>query len=319
MKFSIDAGVFGEYNIQVLCSKTNKVVRETGFFNNLIVDSYFESFVGGTSVTNATKFSNCRVGTGITAPANTDTTITQLGGNLPRISDPAQNITVSGNTIQCTMVYINNPGEVVGSISEVSIWDAPTAGTMTSRARIKDVAGADTSITVRVSEYLKIIYRLNVSYNLGDIAASAVISGTTYNALMRLMNWNLNLGTDPFASVNPFVIPNSLGSCANNGFGLSKATATNATALAAVTSVPLYSTSETTTSVTAGTYTANSKSRKITWNFSLPSANIAGGVSNVLIHSAAEIGGGLQILFTPPLPKNSSLSLPISITFNFGR
>ena len=87
--------VSGEYCLQVR-KKTGEVVKDTGFFKNLITNQGLDNLCGGS--VSALRYMS--VGTGTTAPAITDTQLV----NLRAVADLA----VTGNTAISSLDTTNN-------------------------------------------------------------------------------------------------------------------------------------------------------------------------------------------------------------------
>lgn len=313
------------YNIQVF-SRDGIFLRETGFFPNLLTDQFFENWVGGGSNSTSSLFSYCQTGNGTGTPTNTDSTITSVGPRFARLStgvvDDLETVVAAGNILTCTSAYISSLGLGVGggSISEVGIFNQSSGGILCSRALIKTVAGVPTAITVAADEYIKVLYKIQVTIDLTDKTGSFVYSGTTYNYTARPMAWNTSLGLAPKNTTNFWVFPKgAINDSATSGFGLNRAVAGDSQTLAAITSRPTYTTSDLTNNVAAIAYTANSKQRKIEYTFGASQGNIAGGIGGIRLENSTYPESGFQISFSPKFPKVSPNSLKVGIIHQFGR
>jgi hypothetical protein len=320
----LDHSLKAFYNVQVF-SRDGIFLRETGFFQNLLPDQFFENFIGGSSNTSSSLFSFCQAGSGTGTPANTDSTITAVGNRFARladgIADALENVIAVGNVLTCTTAYISAVGLGVGggNISELAIFNQVSGGIMVSRALIKTVLGVPTAITIAADEYVKVLYKIQVTVDHADKTGSFVYNSVTYNWTARPMAWNNALSLAPKLSTNFWVFPKGgIVDSANGGFGLNQAVAGDSNTLAAITARPTYTSSSTTSSVSAVAYTANSKQRKIEYTFGASQGNIAGGIGGIMIQNA--LGqSGFQIAFTPKFPKVSPNTFKVGITHQFSR
>jgi len=313
------------YNIQVF-SRNGVFLRETGFFQNLLTDQLFENWIGGDSTNTSSLFSYCQAGNGTGTPTNTDSTISAVGPRFARlatnISDDLENVIAVGNVLTCTSAYISSVGLGVGggSISEIGIFNQSSAGILVSRALIKTVLGVPTAITVAADEYVKVLYKIQVTVDQTDKTGSFVYGGTTYNWTARPMAWNTALSLAPKNTTNFWVFPKgAISDAATSGFGLNRAVAGDNQTLAAITARPTYTVQDITNNISAIAYTANSKQRKIEYTFGASQGNIAGGIGGIRLENSSPSESGFQISFTPKFPKVSPNSFKVGITHQFNR
>lgn len=160
--------------------------RNLASFENLILDSGLNRLGTGLVIDGA-----C-VGTGTTAPANSDTSL----ASLLRVTTTQQSRTeLSGSTsapyyAECQMVYRFAAGTATGNLSEVGLgWGANsganTMGGLWCRALIKDSGGSPTTITVLSDEVLDIVYTLQLHPPASDIAGTFNLSGVAYQYTLR--------------------------------------------------------------------------------------------------------------------------------------
>lgn len=310
------------YNIQVF-SRDGVFLRETGFFPNLIPDIYYESYVGGTSLTNLQAFSYCALGTGTAVPANGDTTIVQgAPTRFTAVTDPLSGVSVTGNTITTTNVYLSAVGQYVGVFSEIGIFSQPSAGVLCSRTLIKaPISGIATTIAVAADEYVKVIYKLANTVSLTDSLASFVYNSVTYNCTLRPIQWLGGITSSPLTSTNPFTVPANSSDSANNGFGFYSALAIDSQTLATNVTSPTWTASSAINSaLSLDPYVAGTKQRKVVYNLGLADGNgISGGIGSILCRSPAEPYPGFQIAFSPKFPKTNLNTLQAKIVHQFGR
>lgn len=160
--------------------------RELASFENLILDSGLNRLGTGSVIDGA-----C-VGTGTTAPENSQTSL----ANLLRVTSTQQSrVELSGSTsapyyAECQIVYRFAAGTATGNLSEVGLgWGAnPGANTMGGlwcRALIKDSEGNPTTITVLSDEVLDIVYTLQLHPPTSDMTGTFNLSGVAYQYALR--------------------------------------------------------------------------------------------------------------------------------------
>lgn len=276
----------GEFNVRVR-SADGELLRETGFFPNLILDNGLDRIASGSSVGQY-----CRIGTGNTAPANSDVAlVSQSASTSSGVQTSNANAGSPDYETENTTTYTFTLGAVVGNMAEVGIgWTAATSGTLFSRALIVDGLGAPTTITVLVTEVLEVVYRLTYFPILTDETGTISISSVSYDYTARVAECDQARFIGPLyawlgsiISVTPY-----------NG------------AIGAVTASP----SGTASTLSAGsfaTYTNGTYYRDFTISGSLSEGNLAGGIMSIRI----ALGGVStvfmsQIEFDPPIPKDNT-------------
>jgi len=311
------------YNIQVF-SEGGLFLRETGFFQNILTEQLFENWVGGTSSGTDTLLSYCAGGSGTGVPLGTDSTITQVGNRFQKVvgADALETVTAASNVLTCTTAYISAVGLGVGggTLSEIGLFSASTGGILSSRALIKDVTGTPTSITIASNEYVKVLYKIQVTVDQADKTGSFVYLSNTYNYTARPMAWNTGLSLAPKDTTNFWVWPKgAINDSANSYFGLDRAVAGDSNTLAAITGRPAYTSSSAAGSKSTSTYTASSKARKVEYIFGASEGNISGGIGGVMIDNSTIGQSGFQISFSPKIPKASPTTFKVGITHQFSR
>lgn len=298
------------------------LLQETPWFKNLLTDTGFENWVGGTSLGTNSLFSWCGLGNGSIPPANGDSTISPINSRFPKVVgiDALETVIAASNVLTCTTAYISPAAVSSYTVSEIGIFSAAIGGILVSRALIKDVLGAPTSITINPGEYLKVLYQVQVTVDLADKTGSFVWNAVTYNYTARPMAWNTSLSLAPKDATNFWVFPKgAVVDSANTGFGLNRATAGDSNSLAAVTSRPAYTLTSAAGTMTPAAYIANSKARKIEYIFGASEGNIAGGIGGIRIDNASYSESGIQIAFTPKIPKVSPTTFKVGITHQYSR
>lgn len=297
--------VSGEYCLQVR-KKTGEVVKDTGFFKNLITNQGLDNICGSNNA--ALRYMS--VGTGTTAPAVTDTQLV----NFRAVADVA----ATGNTAISSLDTTNNyligtltasflNGSASGNISEVGVGAEPNGTRLTSRALVRDANGDPTTITVLSDEDLVVIYKFKVKQPTGDF--TGVVSGYNYTmrackttTLSNTDGWDFGTTHTPTLSLNhiPYywkhTIIGTLGSITG---GLSSA---------------LSGAGATISSVTKAGYVAGS--------FQVTCYVTLGTSSSDLVLKGQEVQLGFtrwQIEFTPTISKLSIQTLRLGYTLTLGR
>ena len=145
-----------------------EVIREDGTlkeaaglnvpFKNLITNAGLDYVNGYSTINDCTDY--CKVGTGSTPPAVTDTDLAAKTG----IASPqgSQTNSVQKTTLpyysQHVRVFTFAVGAVSGNLTEIGFFNYASSGTMWSRALIKDSGGNPTTLTLLATEQLRVTY-----------------------------------------------------------------------------------------------------------------------------------------------------------------
>lgn len=161
--------------------------RNLASFENLILDSGLNRLGTGGSL-----LDGACVGTGTTAPANSQTSL----ASLLRVTTTQQSrVELAGSTTapyyaEGRLIYRFAAGTATGNLSEVGLgWDVNTGsntmGGLWCRALIKDSEGNPTTITVLADEVLDIVYTLQLHPPASDITGTFNLSGVAYQYTLR--------------------------------------------------------------------------------------------------------------------------------------
>lgn len=185
---NINTGVAGFINLQV--KHADGKMTETGWFNNLILDTFFNRYAANNDMVNSAM--SCRVGNGVTPPDNGDTALVSQIGSIARTggSNVVGSIDVTNNRVVAKSInqFIASVGSITGNISEIGFEFAPAsgglhAGSLNSRSLTKDSFGTPTPITVTATDQLIVNYTIEVYVPLVDYTATIpiTIDGVTTN------------------------------------------------------------------------------------------------------------------------------------------
>jgi hypothetical protein len=296
----------GQFRLIVRTAEGN-VRRDTGWFDNLILDS------GLNKMGTATPISGAAIGTDATAPNVADTGLiaqakwtTTLVGSVTK-----SNAGSSPYAASAVWTYRFAIGDLNGNYAEVGVGWA-TGSNMFSRALILDGGGSPTTITVGATEQLDVMYTLKFYPPLVDTSQSIVIDGNTTTVTGRASYvtstsyWSPNCTYPPQASSSGGGV-----SCAVTDGVLGAITAT-------ITGTNSYCDGASTAAYSNGSYT-----RTCTYTFSLTAGNVTGGIDACYMHWAA-LGSGpamgsFQYGFSVPIAKDNTKTLALSFSIAWAR
>lgn len=291
-------GLKGRYKIEAVDGLTGKRRLLADWFDNLITDSGLNTI--GTTIN---FLGSCFVGSGNTAPANSDTSLVSLVGSTTAVTTTSSTNTGSSPYIgTMTKTYRFAIGVATGNLSEVGA--GPTATTLFSRALILDGGGSPTTITVLSSEALDVTYQLQQYVPLVDVTGTVVISGTSYAYTLRAANatstfrWAMNSNGDQGG-------PEAL--TVFNG------------AIGAITSAPS-GTSASGGSAAPQAYSAGTHQKDTIFSMGLTDGNVSGGISALefLCGTVASMGD-FQVGLSPAIPKDASHTLTLTLRHSWAR
>ncbi len=193
-------GIAGYITVELIDAKTQRTRKRLQFKNlitNLGLDNMRANKLADSS-TSLTKY--CAVGTGSTAPANTDTTlVAEISTRATMVASPGPIYSyVAGppDYHKSVAQYLFLETQANGNLTEVGFFFDPTAGSMFSRQLFKDDLGTPTTIVKTSSDQLRITYEIRVYPAATDTVLSAVdISGTVVDVTTRALGvsttqWN---------------------------------------------------------------------------------------------------------------------------------
>lgn len=281
------------------------------WFPNLITNAGLD-FLGTTGTTPVQGY--CRVGSGNTAPANSNTAL-------------VSQVAVS-NTLQAETTGVNRTGTfygwrrrtnrfaagaAAGTLAEVGVSPA-AASALFSRALILDGGGAPTTITVLSDEVLDVTYELRIYPTLADATGTVTIAAVVYSWTARPLT---NVAYDDAWSAT---IGQGIGFNTNSG-NVSIAGPSVVAAIPAQGATP-------SSPVFAGAmvpqaYTSGQYARSFLIDMGLNDANIAGGIGGffaaVQANSTGQSGGAWTWGLSPKLPKTSQFVSTFTVRQTWGR
>lgn len=306
----------GRLTVQLINAASGIIIREEQFAN-LITNAGLDSLGNTAKQFNFWAQGNnayCGVGTGSTAPANTDTTL------VTEIAPASSNRTQSDGSAGITTAYVTGPpdywwwkrtwlfveAQANGNLTEVGVFDAVTAGAMFMRQLLKDSGGAPTTIVKTSAEQLKIIWEFRIYPPVSDVAEVVTISGTAYTITHRAMG---------ASSANDWGRLGTLFPSSNAGRAYEVATLQSRTA-AGVTTSGVDSSSQ-----SYAAYVSANYYRDLTLLWEPGIANFAGGIGRITTLPAffAASSHVFQSSFSPAFTKDNTKRLTLVVRIAWGR
>ncbi len=289
-------GLKGEYRL-VKTTESGIVLQDTGWFDNMILDSGLNRWGTGSVINGAA------IGTGNLAPAVTQTSLQAQAAyttNQITSTDTAQ--ASPPYYVTSTVSYRFAAGTLNGNYYEVGVGWA--SGNMFSRALIVDSLGAPTSIAVALTEALDVYYRLRQYPPAADVVASFTIGGVSTTVTSRAAS---------ITNANYWKAPS--GQTQGQNYG-TYPTVYNG-AIGAITGTPSGS-SAIAPSPSSNPNVYSNNSLQITYYTTWPllNGNLAGGISAYTLNV---YGCYQQYGFSPAITKDGTKTLVLTTGHSWGR
>lgn len=258
----------------------------------------------------------CQVGSGNTAPAITDTALqTLVATNTSEVGDPVRTGGSSPYYRATRFIFRFGTGVAAGILAEIGI-TMPGTVDLLSRSLIKDAGGTPITIEILPDEVLDVTYEIRFYPPVADSVHTAVISGTTYDVVVRAADVTSNIGSGGTGGYQT-----GWGGAGALGYGFydmgsGRGRSAYNGVLGAVTGSPTGDVSSAQGNITVDAYSSGSFTRTYTLNFGLTQGNLTGGIS------AIQYGIGpcsFQASFDPPIPKTASDVLGIAVRISWDR
>jgi len=330
VELEVGMGVAGYITMELI--RRDGSIKQRLTFKNLITNVGLDQIMGRTvagqsqdiaTLTQAGIMS-AAVGTGSTAPANTDTTL--VSEIAP--ADATNRATSNGGYSNTGPTYVSGPPdywyrrtsflfdftEGNGNLTEVAIFGATSGGDMFMRQLIKDSGGTPTTLVKTSAEQLRVIYEFRVYPPTADTVQTAVaISGTNYDITTRVANANVAAAWGNFSgSSNGFMAWSPA-----NRPGRAIETAT----LGARTAYPAGTTTQCAT-MTSSAYTNGTYYRDVRYEWGATIANYAGGIGSITHgpNNGSAIGEQMfQTSFVSALAKDATKRLRLDVRYTVTR
>lgn len=266
------------------------------WFNNRILDQGLNR-IGTNSWVTA-----CQVGTGNTAPADTDAGLAVYVAGTSTLQASSSGANGAAPYYGFILRTFRFPqGAAAGNLAEVGLGWATSGSTLFSRALIKDAGGTPTTVTVAADEFLDVSYELRCYAPAEVVVGPVTISGVDYTFTVRASN------TTSFSSWAPEVttaVTNRINSqVVYNG------------AVGAVTAMPS-GTQSVVTTCTPQAYVNNSLQRDFQVFLDLNTGNLAGGITALFFGSTI---GAFQAGISPAIAKTSTKLLTLNYRVSWAR
>ena len=279
------------------------------WFPNLITNAGLD-FLGTTGPTYV--YTYCRVGSGNTAPAFTDTALVAQVAASNTQQDVTEGVNRTGTFYAWRRRTVRfAAGAAAGTLAEVGVAPAAT-GALFSRALILDGGGNPTTITILSDEVLDVTYELRLYPTLADATGTVTIASVSYSWIARPLTaatydncWSRNVGFE-------------VGPRTTSGSSLSPNVADTLPAQNSTITNPVAA-----GTLTALTYVTGSYARSFRFDCGLNDANVVGGIGCFF---ATGDPTGAQRMFgvwawglTPKLPKNGQTVATFTVRMSWGR
>ena len=293
---NIHRGLSGRYRIEAHDPETGSTRLLADWFENLITDNGLDLVGSSASYTSC-----CQVGTGATAASNSDTTLQSYVAGTNTVSSTETG--VSGSSPYYAYLrkkYDFALGAVVGNMSEVGVGTTTTTGNLFSRALIVDGGGSPTTVSVLVTEQLRVTYELRFYAYETDVTGSMLVGGVSTSYTLRPANANTNVGT-----------PGAQATFTSDGT-VYPSTST----LGAITSTPSGGGTLLISGASVGSYVSSSHEVVGTFSMGTTSGNASGGIGCMRLSTTL---GVFQISFSPAIDKDNTKTLSMEFTISWGR
>jgi len=281
------AKIGGRYKIEAF-TQGNPPRLLADWFDNLITDYGMNQAWDGANG----RIEYCSVGTGNTPPSYADTMLV-----AEKTKTRSYSTHLNGSTSQYIYwrrTFQFNAGEAAGNLSEVGV-GGYNAGTLFSRALIKDAQGDPTTITVLPSEILQVTWELRLA-KPETVSGTVDIEGSgTHSYTIETQNGSISNSYQPYIEISAF--PDDWIS------------ASNASSMASV------------SSATKQAYVQNSFQITTRVTASIASANFSSGIGGLIFKPfrIAESYYKLKATFDPPIMKTSDKSLALDVLVSWAR
>lgn len=298
------------------------VPRENGPTCNLILDSFFETFLGGSGLSSrADLLQFVQASAETTDPAPGDTSVSPLGtGRLP-LSGGASSFSIVGNKIVQRLQYRGTKGQVQGTVGKLAIFKDATGGAPMAASRVKDSGGDPTVLPLGANDYLYVDWIFETTINLTPTTGviTVPVEGD-YNYELKPAAWNSLSGTAGSSSALACFSTVARGISA---FGLNLVRAYGNNSLGSVSGLPSGAFLDFINPIVAP-YVAGSKEIDIEYYATEADINISGGIGSIAIFNSGSPLGGWQISFAKTtdgskLNKLNTKEFRLTMTYVFSR
>jgi hypothetical protein len=280
--------------------------RYLGETKNLILDQGLLRLIGGGGISSG----YVQLGTGITAPANGQTSLVTYVSSISNFQSQVDSYVVGPPPYtQTVREYRGTVGGNTGTFYEVGLGWA-SVGSLLSRALILDGGGSPNPITVLSDEQLSVYYTFRWYPPTTDATGTITVNGSNYD-------WTARAAGISYAPQAEQLL--SYGILGYRGIPYADLVYPAASTLGTITGDPSGVAIPSTAASTA--YTSPNTYGEFISTFN-PTVVPAGGVGAMATRIYASSGGptrGIQVSFTPPLPKTGTQTLTITTRASIAR
>ncbi len=299
----LQIGLTGHFLLEAVNAETGER-RFLAEFDNLITNGGLERLGAAGS---GDVIAYVQVGTGSTAPANTDSALATWLAGTNRSFSRAN--TYGGNPTyhtEVTYTWQFDQGVAAGNLSEVGVGWASN-GSLFSRALIVDGSNNPTTITVQAIEFLTVTYKLRMYPPTADVTGTITLDGADYDYIIR----------------PAYAGGNTWGSHGFKAYGYSSNSAVYSYTgdIGAMTAAPAGTVSGVVNAAVAE-YSAGSYKRTLEVDAGINAWNLSGGIRSValfVIGYGGENHMGWQCQFNPKIPKDNTKELSLTFDVSWAR
>lgn len=298
----LQIGLTGHFLLEAVNAETGER-RFLAEFDNLITNGGLDRL--GSASTSAV-ISYVQVGTGSTAPANTDSALANWSAGTNR--NFTSSYSYGGNPTyhtEVTYTWQFNQGVAAGNLSEIGVGWA-SSGSLFSRALIVDGSNNPTTITVQAIEFLTVTYKLRMYPPTADVTGTITLDSVNYDYIIRPSqaggnSWQQHghsgyAGGSNYANTYTGDIGTMSGYPSGTGSGG--------------------------VGPTVASYSAGSHKRTLTVVAGINSWNLAGGIRSLLLSIVSSAGFSQmtwQCQFNPKIPKDNTKELSLTFDVSWAR
>jgi hypothetical protein len=306
-KIVMHSELSGRFRLKAYSAKTGRKTKDTGWFNNLILDQGLDLH-GAHAITSILGW--CRVGTSSTAPGATQTALgTQIAATSTKALVSQGNSGADPYYIYLRQRWTFAEGAAAGNLTEVGIGRGQSTE-LFSRALIVDSGGSPTTLTIAADEILRVEYEIRMHPPTTDASGNLTLDGVSTNWAIRA--YSIDSYASNMSGAWTFRRDGRATYYMDNSAMWHKAGAQALLGLTeAITghvSQQCYRTSD---AYVPGSYEATA-----TFSWTISIGNISGGIGMII----AAFGMGMwQVSFDPPIDKTADKTLTLYFRHSWGR
>lgn len=294
----------------------------TPWFDNLITNAGLDQ-LGDTSSGYVSSLKYCRIGTGNTAPSNSNVNlVAQVGATNTAGLGAGVGISVDGTYIYNRVSRRFNAGTINGvNLAEVAMARAAT-GDVFSRALITDALNNPITIALDSDEILDVVYELRAYLPVQDQTFDVTIDGVATTVTQRYSTKTAQIVAFAGWLGYPFMM--AAGVSEWSLYGVAYETQTLVAAGAGMDS-PFGGTSQC-NSIAYSTYVSGTYTRTATLTYNITNANFTTGIGSLYVGTGYGVDGREQCAwpavgysFSTKLNKSSTRKAVVAVSISWGR